>query len=304
MGDDRKIVVFNVYIPHASAFPNYHPDFVSLLSLSSDDSVYLGDFNAHHSDWYSSLSDARGDLLADSVDGSSLFVLNGDSPTRLPKAANQCPSSPVVTLVPAHVAVSLNWTTHTTLNSDHLPITVSFSDIISPLRSRRTFTNLLKADWAGYIREIKISLSNIPPPVSCAKGKKVFRNILLQASRHNIPSGFRKDFISGLPADAKHLIKQRDELRRLDPCDPDSITEAIWVFKRQKWIEKLESSSYQSNPSKFWPLLKHLSGKGTRPPPNQPISFKNKMFTKAPVVAYNFCKQYSNDIPHKSNPRH
>jgi hypothetical protein len=77
----------------------------------------------------SPLSDVRGDALADSVNGSGLFVLNNDSPTRLPKAANQCPSSPDVTLVPAHLASALSWATHTTLNSDHLPIVVSFTGV-------------------------------------------------------------------------------------------------------------------------------------------------------------------------------
>jgi hypothetical protein len=155
----------------------------------------------------------------------------------------------------------------------------------------------MKADWAGYIREIETSLTNIPP-ASCAKGERVFRNKLLSTSSHNIPSGFCKDFIPSLPADAKHLIQQQDELRCLDPCNPkitflnDSITKAICVFKRKKWIDELDSCSYQANPSKFWPLLKHLSGKSTRPPPNQPISFRNKTFTWAPEVAYNFCKQY------------
>jgi hypothetical protein len=127
------------------------------------------------------------------------------------------------------------------------------------------------------------------------------------ASSHNIPSGFRKDFIPGLPADAKHLIKQRDELRVLDPCDPeiptlnDNIAEAIHIFKRQKWTNKLNSSTHRADPSKFWPLLKHLSGKSSRPPPNQPISFKNKPYTRSSVIAFKFCKQYSSVVPHKSN---
>jgi hypothetical protein len=238
VSEDLNLDIFNVYIPPASALNNFTPDFDGLLSLSGMNPVFLGDFNAHHSDWYSPLSDSRGDLLAESVDSTGLFVLNNDSPTRLPKAANQGPSSPDVTLVPAHLASSFNWITHTTLNSDHLPITVSLSNSFTPSRIRRSFTNYKKADWAGYIREIELRLTNTSRPTSCAKGERVFRDILKAASNHNIPSGFRKDFIPGLPADAKHLIQQRDELRSQDPCDPeitvlnDDIAEAIRIYKR------------------------------------------------------------------------
>jgi putative aminopeptidase FrvX len=64
-------------------------------------------------------------------------------------------------------------------------------------------------------------MSSKPLPTSMAKGKKVLRHVLLMAAKHNIPSGYRKDYIPDLSTEAKHLVNQRDEARSRDPKDPD-----------------------------------------------------------------------------------
>jgi hypothetical protein len=93
-----------------------------------------------------------------------------------------------------------------------------------------------------------------------AKGEKVLRHVLQTAAKHNIPSGFHKDYIPGLPTEAKHLINQHDEIRSRDTKDPDvahlnsNISVVVHVSKRLTWSEKLDSSSYKQNPNKFWSL--------------------------------------------------
>ena len=81
----------------------------------------MGDFNAHHSSWYSSSTDTRGIMLESMVSGSNFGILNWDSPTRLPGNAN--PSSPDVSS--ASLITSTNWQTKTNLGADHLPILIS-----------------------------------------------------------------------------------------------------------------------------------------------------------------------------------
>jgi hypothetical protein len=131
--------------------------------------------------------------------------------------------------------------------------------------------------------------------------------VLLTASKHNIPSGYRKDFTPGLPNAAKDLIRERDELRSADPADPAlpdlnaRIEDAIKVSSRKAWREEVEASGHKANPQKFWSLLKRLSGKSSRPPPNQPISFKGKTFTKAPDIAKKFCNTFTKTVTHKSD---
>ena len=76
------------------------------------DTLILGDFNAHHSSWYSSSTDTRGTMLESMVSGSNFGILNWDSPTRLPGNAN--PGYPDVSLASASLITSTKWQTKTT----------------------------------------------------------------------------------------------------------------------------------------------------------------------------------------------
>jgi hypothetical protein len=48
-------------------------------------------------------------------------------------------------------------------------------------------------------------------------------------------------------------------------------------------------------------LYKSLSGKNSRPPPNQPIASNGKVVNKGPDIAKKFCKQFTKTVPHESN---
>jgi hypothetical protein len=68
-----SLEIFNVYIPPISSCPSgYNTNFNALLDLPDHDAVFLGDFNAHHSYWFSPRdpSDPRGDSLASALDSS------------------------------------------------------------------------------------------------------------------------------------------------------------------------------------------------------------------------------------------
>ena len=150
--DNTGLLITNVYIPPASSCNGrYSPPLDHLLT--GTDSLVLGDFNAHHSLWYSGTTDTRGNQLADSVSTSSFAVLNTDSPTRLPGSAN--PSSPDVSLASTSLITSSEWQTHTTMSSDHLPILIGLQTTATSSPARhRTYINLKKDDWTGYRQEI------------------------------------------------------------------------------------------------------------------------------------------------------
>jgi hypothetical protein len=42
------------------------------------DSFILGDPNAHHTSWFSNVSDGRGDILAQQIEDSNFFILNSN----------------------------------------------------------------------------------------------------------------------------------------------------------------------------------------------------------------------------------
>ena len=70
-----------------------------------------------------------------------------------------------------------------------------------------------------------------------------------------------------------------------------------WDLRR----DEVEASSLRADPRKHWSLFKSLSGKNSRPPPNQPISFKGKTHTKASAIARGFGRLFTSAAPHKSN---
>jgi hypothetical protein len=175
----------------------YNPNFAALLNFASHDAFFFGDFNAHHQYYYLP-RDPRGDSLASSLDSSMFCSLNLDSSTRLPFSNNPS-SSPDICIASAHLLPALSWLVLTKLNSDHILIVVSFLTDDSPPRLQRSFTNFKLADWSGFLRESEHLISCLDPPTSCAKDVQNFTDVLLTSSKHNIPSGFRKDFVPGLP---------------------------------------------------------------------------------------------------------
>ena len=82
------INIYNIYIPPSSSCPpNFSPS-LQFISQAQDDSIILGDFNAHHLAWYSQTSDSRaaerGELIHNFILDSDLALLNTDTPSLQP----------------------------------------------------------------------------------------------------------------------------------------------------------------------------------------------------------------------------
>ena len=310
-----SFAVYNVYIPpNSSCAPGYRPDFERFLDDVAGDSVIVGDFNAHSDSWFSSLNDLRGDSLAEAVEGSEYAFMNTDHATRL---SNNGSSSPDVSIVSAHIADTISWAvphvvdgsfSSTILNSDHLPILLSFVDPFhqqefnSNIRTRRSFVNLRRADWEKFTSDLETFIPQ-SPPVSCSKGEKIFRNAVLKAARRNIPAGYRRDFVPNLPPEAVPIRNRRDALRASNPGHPD-----LPDLERQLRqvcdiaVHDKQDTEYQTNSPKFTNLVRRLSGKRIYRPPNQPISFLGKVHTKRAAIAKKFNKQFSSIGDHKHLP--
>ena len=303
--------IINLYLPPWSSCPqNYSPNFQLLFDLHND-SIVVGDFNAHSPSWFSQTLDAnaalRGEAIDEALNGSSLCLLNEESPTRVP--ANSQPSSPDLSLCSAHLSLSLSWHTLPTLNSDHLPIFISNpNQNLNPSRPFKTFLNFQKANWDSFTNETENLFSNLPFPSSASINEHTFRQILLTASKHSVPAGFRKNHIPNFPPNVSPLIQERDTLRQTDPTNPrivllnNQISQLFSQHSKKKWQDTLSSSDPKTNPSKFWSLLKTLSGKRNNPPPNQPISFGPKTFTSSKDISNSFIKQFTSISRHQTNP--
>ena len=177
----------------------------------------------------------------------------------------------------------MEWSTCIDLGSDHLPISVTFVDKTesSARRTRLSYANYNKADWSLFKSELEKRVRRLGRPGNCKSGEIKFRKAVLSASKKAIPSDFRKDFEPGLPSEAVDLRKQVNVLRATNPRDSEisglnrQINEIIDKNARDTWRQEVEEADPKTSSSKFFSLLRKLSGKSKRQSPNQPIRFGN-----------------------------
>ena len=266
--------------------------------MMTTDTLILGDFNAHHSAWYSSSTDTRGTLLENVVSGFNFGILNWDSPTRLPGNAN--PSSPDVSLASASLITSTNWQTKTNLGSDHLPILISLQmdHTINPIPHRTSF-NLKKANWDRYSREIEDKLNKRRLPSNCQKGEKILRTIILKAASRHIPSGRHRINTEPVPAEILEKMRARDDLRSRDPTSTalqqmnDEITRTTNEHRRNTWRQFVETLDHRTDPSKLWRTIKAIDGKSPPEAENEAITFGDIQVSSPKQIANYFNRQFT-----------
>lgn len=182
-----QITLVNLYIPPPSSCePGYKANIEHLLNL--ENSIILGDFNAHHDLWDHHLNnDQRGEDIVDQTDSSDFGVLNELIPTRI---AADVQSSPDVTLATSSLLPSIHWTAEVALTSDHLPITITISRTLEKINAeKKTYINFNKANWQGFLDFTETYFEKTTFPQTIAEAEKKFRNILNKAKARYIPAG-------------------------------------------------------------------------------------------------------------------
>ena len=117
-----ELIITNVYIhPASSCTGGYLPSLDHLMMTT--DTLIMGDFNAHHSAWYSSSTDTRTPYWKMWYLALTLVFLIRIHQQGYQATPNS--SSPDVSLASASLITSTNWQTKTNLCSDHLPILIS-----------------------------------------------------------------------------------------------------------------------------------------------------------------------------------
>ena len=273
--DTSPLTIINAYLP--PPVPSYLTiDFASILDLSNNDFLLVGDFNAHHPQWFSSIaSDARGDALVTAVDNSSAAFLNDDVHTRRSSNPNSSNSSPDISIASAHLVPSVTWSTIDGLNSDHLPIVISlFGDDPAVPRTRSSYTNFRRANWPGFRDELERLVGNLPQPRSCMQGEKLLREAVNTASKHNIPLGYRPVFTPCLTLEAKRLTVERDRLRTANPLDPEvtrlnkEISDQVTTERRRRFNDYVNEADPSQDTRAHFAFMRKLTGKF----PSQTIS--------------------------------
>ncbi len=304
--NNSGLLLLNVYIPPQSSCARGYKASIA-AGLPTGDALVLGDFNAHDELWGSAgTANSRGADIAEEIGSSNFGVLNEEAPTRLP--ASGSPSSPDISLASLSLLATAEWATKTALSSDHVPIVISLK-MTEPLvpAPKRTFTNLAKADWDGFLRESEALFASRDAPNDVQTGEKIFRETLCKAAKHNIPSGRIPMVRPTYPQAAIALETERDRIRTEDPHSPliaelnARIASAVKEHRRNKWHEKVESLDRMTGVSKLWKTIKSLY-KGGDSSPNQAISFGDRSVTETSKIASCFNRLFTAPVRHRSSP--
>jgi hypothetical protein len=316
LSPSKHIRIANIYIPPRDTTNPHHitedRDITQCIQhiTQLDNTIITGDINAHSLAWHCPANDHRGDIITDLITNSSHIVLNEDTPTRLPHAKNQQPTSPDISTVTSNLYPQTTWQTVQALTSDHLPIriTVNTKAKFRLVQHRQTYTNYNKADWNKFTQQIEDTISETAPTNNVHIANKILTNAILHADKHHIPKGKMHNNIQLLPEDIRNKIKHRDQIRKQDPHAVDlpalnnEITKLIQQHKTNLWKEKLDKHwDHKQNTHILWKTIHSLQNKKPQQSQNQTINFNNKTATTAKQTATLFNKQFVNVTKHSTN---
>ena len=310
---NKSIHIANIYIPpHTTNTQTEDAATTNCLEYVTGltDSVVTGDFNAHSSSWHSPITDHRGNLISDIIEQSTHRILNTDTPTRIPPARNQQPTSPDITTISTNIQCTTTWNTTQSLSSDHLPIliTIDTKTNFRLIQHRKSYTNYNKANWVQFAQDIEDTLANTPRTDNVHESNKIITDAILQADKKHIPKGKINNKHKLLPEHIRDKIKQRDIERTKDSTNTNlsdmnkEISSLIQKHKQDIWQQKLDGNwDHRQNTHILWNTINTLSNKQPVQQPNRTITFGNKLKTTAKQIATSFNKQFINNTTHKTD---
>ncbi|KAI5727897.1 hypothetical protein M8J77_008348 [Diaphorina citri] len=293
-----KITLVNIYIPPTSSCDaGYHANIEHLLEL--EDTILLGDFNAHHDLWDPYLpADQRGEDLVDQIDTSQFGILNELEPTRI---EGDTISSPDVTLASLPLLPVIHWESKIALSSDHLPITLYINTVVNKIDAeRKKYINFCKADWAGFTEFTEDCFVKQKTPTDVIPAEKTFRKILNQAKAKYIPAGCIPKIRPNFPTSAALLADERDQIRTANPGDPrirelnQRINKLVDEHRAKKWHEHLDKLSLDGKGiNSLWKTIKNIATPGKSNNNNIVINFNNIAIDNPKKCANNLNRQFT-----------
>jgi len=137
-----------------------------LFNNDNNNSIILGDFNAHHPCWHSSSSNATGRAIFKAYSKSNFILCNSDTPTTT-STPNRSPSVLDLSfLTPELYTLMTKWQVGSDpMGSDHMPIFISLDN--STQRSKDNISNLPRrrnsklANWNLYKESVEKHLKEL-----------------------------------------------------------------------------------------------------------------------------------------------
>jgi len=260
-----ETTVVNVYKPPNVQWPD------NVLPAFQQPTIYVGDFNSHHSQWGYSVDDNNGMDLATWAEANNLsLVFNCKDASTFYSARWRRGYSPDLCFCSCDRSSKPLMTGRKVLgafpHSQHRPVLIAVGIQIPLVRSfPRPRWNFNKANWEAFTSSLENTIRFIPPSMS---NYDRFAKMVLSAAKKNIPRGFRKDYIPGWSQECEDLYKDFSSTGNQETAD--LLLQNLDKARRDKWVKTVEGLNFTHSSRKAWSLLRKLStGKNIN---NQPVA--------------------------------
>lgn len=232
---NTRTTIINLYRPpiRATEEDDREDHFDPSLLPSDDETIIVGDVNAHHPSWDAAcaVADGVGDRIADWMETVEWLPLNsGEATFASYRTGGQ--SAPDLATCGAALARRARWVLGPDLGSDHLPMVIELRGAgVEPRRIRKPKLAYEKADWVAFRDSCEAALDGAGPPGETVGGLSArFTAALQEASSKFIPRGARADPRPwALDPEFREAAAERREARRLLRSDDQE--------SRTRWLE-------------------------------------------------------------------
>ena len=306
--EEENLNLTNIYIPpirgeEARRQTDQIIKDLTELSVGSNE-VWCGDFNAHHPMWDTMVPpDVRGEAIDSLLNDRGLITINDGRPTRYSRAeGGEGCSSPDLTVVKGENYGQFTWEPLHELQSDHLPIKITWSrTIVVERKQRKTELNVRKTDWEEYKRYIDERAVIIDEETNIPEKYKKLVETMKEAAKKATPIKVkRKDGIHWETSEIRKAKKCRNRLRRDLTARREEwvqksreVGRLIREAKTRVWREKLRNIQESKDTTKAWDLVKGLSGARSVEKKNEALEYKGRVCTTNRAKANAFCQHYA-----------
>ncbi|GFQ83843.1 RNA-directed DNA polymerase from mobile element jockey [Trichonephila clavata] len=245
----------------------------TLILMFTDSSFILGDFNAKHPLWGSSVANDRGNELSNLLDDHAFCVLNDGTPTYCSHSYDSRDALDVSFANP-DIFPSCSWTVLDSVGSDYSPVLIELSHTHKTPNSKNAlFWNFKKANWGLYKSSLDNSLSGVVSFCDLDSKWRFFNYSVLRAACVAIPRGNRKKYKPNFIHNSEALLPllhQRNALQRdfMSSPFPDTksalklinakIKQLYSVIRRDRWNSLCEGLDSHTPNTKLWNLVKNI----------------------------------------------
>ena len=195
---ERPITIWNLYRPpiRSSEDDDRQDAFAPDALPNDDDTIIIGDFNAHHPQWDYNCdeADSVGQRMGDWLTRVGWTSLNNGDPTFLSYRTGSR-TAPDLAACSTGLANRSTWQLGPDLGSDHLPMLVVVRrSERPPHRIRKTRWAFHKANWVGFRDACEATLAETEPEQESVQALSTrLTKVIQEASARFIPKGARSD---------------------------------------------------------------------------------------------------------------